>query len=112
MLSSSSSSSRHEKGSTVSDQDRRLINTKGKISLNQGQLHWNLEDEKKFASQKGGDSSRKADQLVSRYKRSSCIQVLHSGCQGRSRAKKRVSPKDVGMISGQSGRGKLWGDSE
>ena len=42
------------------------------------QLKWNLEEEKKFASQRGVESSRKEDQLVSRYKRSWCIQVLHS----------------------------------
>ena len=39
---------------------------------------WNLEDEKKFASQSGVESSRKEDQPVSRYKISWCIQVLHS----------------------------------
>ena len=37
-----------------------------------------MEDEKKFASQSGVESSRKEDQLVSRYKISWCIQVLHS----------------------------------
>ena len=42
------------------------------------QLKWNLEEEKKFASQRGVESSRKEDQLVSRYKRSWCVQVLHS----------------------------------
>ena len=69
---------RHEEGSTESDQDRRLINTGGKSSLKTIQLSWNLEDEKKFASHRGGDSSRKEKQLVSSYKRSWCIQVLHS----------------------------------
>ena len=42
------------------------------------QLRWNLEDEKKFACQRGVESSRKEVQLVSRCKRSWCIQVLHS----------------------------------
>ena len=68
----------HEEGSTASDQDRRLINTRGKSSLATIQLRWNLEDEKNFSSHRGGESSRKEDQLVSRYKRSWCIQVLHS----------------------------------
>ena len=68
-----SSSSIHEKGSTEIDQDKRLINTEGKTSLNQRQLSWNLEDENKFASQRGRDSSRTEDQLVSRYQRSWCI---------------------------------------
>ena len=69
---------RHEEGSTESDQDRRLINTVGKTSLKTIQLSWNLEDEKKFASQSGGDCSRKEDQFVSRCKSSWCIQVLNS----------------------------------
>ena len=47
------------------------------------QLRWNLEDEKKFANQRGVESSRKEDQLVSRYKRSWCIQVLHLRISGQ-----------------------------
>ena len=47
------------------------------------QLRWNLEDEKKFANQRGVESSRKEDQLVSRYKRSWCIQVLHLRISGK-----------------------------
>ena len=45
---------RHEEGSTESDEDRRLINTEGKTSLKTIQLNWNLEDERKFASQREG----------------------------------------------------------
>ena len=52
---------RREEGSTESDQDRRLINTGGKSSLKTIQLSWNLEDEKKFASQTGGETFRKED---------------------------------------------------
>ena len=103
LSSSSSSSSRHEKGSTESDQDRMLINTEGKTSLNQWKLSWNLEDEKKFASQGGGDSSRKTslcqdtkDNGVFKY----CIQDLKEGAI--SRAKK----------SAQKMKGCLWDSHE
>ena len=41
-------------------------------------LSWYLENEEKFASQSAVESSRKEDQIGSRYKRSWCIQVLHS----------------------------------
>jgi len=50
---------------------------RGNTSLKPWQLSWNLDDEKKFASQRGGGSSRKEDQLVSRWKRACCIQVLY-----------------------------------
>ena len=77
------------------------------------QLSWSLEDEKKFASQRGGESSRKEDQLVSKYKRSWCIQVLHSrmsremSCQEQM---KRVRARDKGLFRRQLGMGQLWGD--
>ena len=52
----------------------------GKTYQNTWQISWNLEDEKKFSSQGGGESSRKEDQLVSgtSWKTSWCIHVLHS----------------------------------
>ena len=46
--------------STESDQDRRLINTRGKTTI---QLRWNQEYEKKFASEREVESSRKEDSL-------------------------------------------------
>ena len=54
-------------GSTESDKDQRLINTTGRTSVNPRQLSWNLEDEETFASQRGGESSKKEGKLVSRY---------------------------------------------
>ena len=47
------------------------------------QLSWNLEDEKKFANQRGVESFRKKNQLGSRYKRSWCVQVLHLRMSGK-----------------------------
>ena len=99
---------RHEEGSTESDQERRLINTGGKSSLKTIQLSWNLEDEKKFASHRGGDSSRKEKQLVSSYKRSWCIQVLHSSMSREVPCReqmKRVKARHKGLFRRQSGGG-------
>ena len=77
------------------------------------QLSWSLEDEKKFASQRGGESSRKEDQLVSKYKRSWCIQVLHSRMSREMSCReqmKRVRARDKGLFRRQLGMGQLWGD--
>ena len=46
-------------------------------------LSWYLENEEKFASQSAVESSRKEDQIGSRYKRSWYIQVLHSRMSGK-----------------------------
>ena len=58
-------------------------------------------------------SSRKEDQLVSRYKRSWCIQVLHLRIKkdAVSRAKEKRA-RDKALFMRQLGRGQLWGDSE
>ena len=72
------------------------------------QLSWNLEDEKKFASHRGGDSSRKEKQLVSSYKRSWRIQVLHSSMSREVPCReqmKRVRARDKGLFRRQSGGG-------
>ena len=79
------------------------------------QLRWNLEGEKKFASQRGEESSRKEDQLVSRYKRTWCIQVLYSRMSREVPCReqmKRVRVRDKGWLRRQLGRGQLCGDSE
>ena len=50
------------------------------------QLSWNLEDEKKFALQRGGDSPRKEKQLVSSCldtKDPGVLKYCIQGCQGR-----------------------------
>ena len=104
---------RPEEGSTESDQDRRLINTRVKCSLKTKQLSWNLEDEKKFVSQRGEESSRRENQLVSRYKRSWCIQVFHSRMSNEVPCReqiKRVRERNKGLFRRQSGMGQLWGD--
>ena len=59
------------------------------------------------------ESSRKEDQLVSRYKRSWCIQVPHLRIKkdAVSRAKEKRA-RDKVLFMRQLGRGQLWGDSE
>ena len=64
---------------------------------------------------KGEETSRKEYQLVARYKRSWCIQVLYSSTSRKvpcQEQRKRVSAKDGGLFRRQSRRGQLWGDSE
>ena len=59
------------------------------------------------------ESSRKEDQLVSRYKRSWCIQVLHPRMSRNvlSRVKEKRA-RDEGLFRRQLGRGQFWRDSE
>ena len=94
---------RHEEGSTDSDEDRRLIYTGGKTSLEPRQLSWNLEDEEKFASQRGGGSSRKE----------ACVKVLKSLVYS-SAAFTHVKEGAVIRAKEKSGQEmKLWsGDSQ
>ena len=79
------------------------------------QLRWNLEDEKKFATQSHVESSRKEDQLASvkvqkilMYS-STAFEDVKKGTVSRAKEKR---PRDEGLFRRQSGRGQLWGDSE
>ena len=73
-----------------------------------------MEDEKRFASQRGGGSSRKEDQLVSRCKRAWCIQVLHSRMSRKvpCQEQRKRSQETKGCLEDSREGGQLWGDSE
>ena len=77
-------------------------------------INLDLEDEKRFASQRGGGSSRKEDQLVSRCKRAWCIQVLHSRMSRKvpCQEQRKRSQETKGCLEDSREGGQLWGDSE